>query len=92
MSKVHVTTTAESQIPPPFALQLAISNILSIFHFPIGHKEKFGSFLISLNFKTPKTRFLRKGIFTNDESPRHDNSSALYRNPRFRLCCGQLIK
>ncbi len=37
-------TTPESKISLCFALRLAISKILAIFHFPIGHNVKFQSF------------------------------------------------
>ncbi len=39
---IHVPAAkSQTQISLPFALQLAISNILAISHFPIGHKVKF---------------------------------------------------
>ncbi len=40
-----------------FALRLASSKILAIFHFPIGHNVKFQSFLKNLEFEISRSKF-----------------------------------
>ncbi len=40
--------------PQLFALRLAISEILALFHFPIGHNVNFQSFFFKLKFEIPK--------------------------------------
>ncbi len=44
----------ESQISFHFTLRLAISKILAVLHFPIGHNVKFQSFLQKFKFEISK--------------------------------------
>ncbi len=68
---VHVTTTTDSHISPTFRstmLRLAISEVLAIFYFPIGHNIRLQSSFVykSLNsvqvyWMTPKWHWTPKG-------------------------------